>query len=528
MGSAVRHDVSLLSPEDLFLFNEGSHLRLYEKLGAHPGRHGGREGVFFAVWAPDAERVSVVGDFNNWDQQSHALRSSGASGIWQGFVPGVRRGTRYKYHVASRYRNYRVDKTDPFAWRNEEPPGTASVIWDLDYPWQDQDWMGKRAAVNGHQAPAAIYEVHLGSWMRLPEEGNRALTYREIAPRLAEYVQRLGFTHVELLPLMEHPFYGSWGYQTLGYFAPTSRYGTPQDFMSLIDELHQHGIGVILDWVPSHFPSDEHGLGFFDGTHLYEHADPREGIHPDWDSLIFNYGRDEVRSFLLSSALFWLDKYHADGLRVDAVASMLYLDYSRQDGEWIPNKYGGKENLEAIAFLRRFNEEVYRRLPRRTDHRRRVHRLAHGFPARLCGRARLRDEMGHGLDARHPGLHVPGSGPPQLPPRHADLPACSTRFTRTSCCLSPTTRSCTAKAPCWRKCRATSGRNSPTCGFCSVTCTAQSGQKAAFHGWGVRAVERVVSRGRSGLAAAGSPPARGRAAVGTRSQPPLPRRSRAA
>ena len=305
----------------------------------------------------------------------------------------------------------------------------------------------------------------------MPEEGNRFLTYRELAPLLAEYVQRLGFTHVEFLPVMEHPFYGSWGYQTTGYFAPTSRYGTPQDFMYLVDYLHQHGIGVILDWVPSHFPTDEHGLGFFDGTHLYEHADPRQGLHPDWNSYIFNYGRNEVRSFLISSALFWLDQYHVDGLRVDAVASMLYLDYSREEGEWIPNQYGGRENLEAIAFLRRFNEEVYKSYPGCPDHRRGVHRLAHGLPPHLRRRPGLRLQVGHGLDARHPGLHGQGPGPPQVPPQRPDLPHALRLSRRTSCCPSPTTRWCTARARCWARCPATTGRSSPTCGCFSATCT---------------------------------------------------------
>ncbi len=359
----VSYDVTLLTDDDLFLFNEGSHFRLYEKLGAHPMTVGATTGTYFAVWAPDAEQVFVTGDFNGWDRQSHPLRPRGQSGIWEGFVSGVGKGSIYKYHIASRYRGYRVDKADPFALYNELPPKTASIAWDLDYTWGDHDWMATRRDRNALGAPIAIYEVHLGSWMRVPEEGFRPLSYRELAPRLAEHVKRLGFTHVEFLPVMEHPFFGSWGYQITGYFAPTSRYGTPQDFMHLVDHLHQQGIGVILDWVPSHFTTDEHGLGFFDGTHLYEHAYPQKGVHPDWDSYIFNYGRNEVCSFLISSALFWLDRYHADGLRVDAVASMLYLDYSRQEGEWMPNKYGGRENLEAISFLRRLNEEVYKHYP---------------------------------------------------------------------------------------------------------------------------------------------------------------------
>jgi 1,4-alpha-glucan branching enzyme len=360
---SVRYDISMLTNDDLFLFNEGSHYRLYEKLGAHPITVDGMEGTYFAVWAPDAKQVSVMGEFNGWDKSSHPLCSKEQSGIWEGFIPGVAKGTIYKYYLVSHRRGYRVEKADPFAFYAETPPKTASIAWDLDYSWGDRAWIEKRRACNALDAPISVYEVHLGSWQRVPEEGNRYLSYRELAPKLAEYLKQLGFTHVEFLPIMEHPFYGSWGYQLTGYFAPTSRYGTPQDFMYLVDYLHQHDIGVILDWVPSHFPNDEHGLGYFDGTHLYEHGDPRQGIHPDWNSLIFNYGRDEVRSFLFSSALFWLDKYHVDGLRVDAVASMLYLDYGRKEGEWIPNKYGGRENLEATAFLRRFNEVVYQESP---------------------------------------------------------------------------------------------------------------------------------------------------------------------
>ncbi len=354
---------SLLSDQDLHLFNEGSHYRIYDQMGAHLITRDGQPGAIFGVWAPNARSVSVIGSFNNWDSNAHLLQPRGASGIWEGFIPGVTRGALYKFHIESRRHGYCVDKADPVGLLHEKPPRTASVVWDLGYEWSDREWMEKRAARNSLRAPQAIYEVHLGSWMRVPEEHNRPLTYRETAPRLAEYVAQMGFTHVEFLPVMEHPFYGSWGYQTTGYFAPTARYGTPQDFMYLVDYLHQHGIGVILDWVPSHFPSDAHGLAYFDGTHLYEHADSRQGFHPDWKTHIFNYGRAEVRSFLMSSAMFWLDKYHIDGLRVDAVASMLYLDYSRKQGEWIPNKYGGRENLEAIDFLRRFNQEVYKEHP---------------------------------------------------------------------------------------------------------------------------------------------------------------------
>jgi 1,4-alpha-glucan branching enzyme len=360
---AVRHDVSLLTDDDLYLFNEGSHFRLYEKLGAHPVEVEGVAGSCFAVWAPDAETVAVVGEFNGWSREAHPLQPRGSSGIWEGFLPGVGPGALYKYFVASRYRGYRAEKTDPVGFAQEVAPKTASVVSDLGYTWGDGAWMAGRGRRNALDAPISIYEVHLGSWARVPGEGLRSLTYRELADRLVDHVARHGFTHVEFLPVMEHPFFGSWGYQTTGYFAPTSRYGSPQDLMFLIDRLHRAGVGVILDWVPSHFPSDEHGLAFFDGTHLYEHADERLGLHPDWNSYIFNFGRHEVVSFLISSAMFWLDRYHADGLRVDAVASMLYLDYSRKPGEWLANRHGGNENLEAIAFLRRFNEAVYGRFP---------------------------------------------------------------------------------------------------------------------------------------------------------------------
>jgi 1,4-alpha-glucan branching enzyme len=356
-------EVTLLSEQDIFLFNEGSHFRLYEKLGSHLLSAGAGQETYFAVWAPDAEQVCVIGDFNDWNKTKHPLKPRDRSGIWEGVIPEAVKGARYKYHIVSRYNDYRVDKADPFGVYNETPPETGSIVWDLEYRWNDQAWMAKRDSYNSSDAPISIYEVHLGSWMRLAEQGDRFLTYRELAAKLVEYVQQMGYTHVQFLPVMEHPFYGSWGYQTRGYFAPTSRYGTPQDFMYLIDCLHQQDIGVILDWVPSHFPTDEHGIGFFDGTHLYEHSDPQIGFHPDWKSFIFNYGRSEVRSFLISSALFWLETYHADGLRVDAVASMLYLDYSREEGEWIPNEYGGRENLGAISFLRRLNEEIYSTYP---------------------------------------------------------------------------------------------------------------------------------------------------------------------
>ncbi|MDA8173935.1 MAG: alpha-amylase family glycosyl hydrolase [Nitrospiraceae bacterium] len=343
METGVIHGVSLLTELDVYLFKEGNHFRLHDKLGAHVIEADGTKGTCFALWAPNALGVSLIGDFNGWNTESHPLSPRwDGSGIWEGFVPGLGHGALYKYHIVSRFGNYKADKGDPLAFYWEVSPKTASIVWDLSYEWGDNDWMASRKSRNSLGSPFSIYEVHLGSWRRVPEEGNRPLTYRELANYLPDYVAGMGFTHVEFMPPMEHPFYGSWGYQVLGFFAPTSRYGTPQDFMYLIDKLHQKGIGVVLDWVPSHFPDDAYGLGFFDGTHLYEHQDPKKGFHPEWKSSIFNYGRNEVKAFLTSSAMFWLEKYHADALRVDAVASMLYLDYGRREGEWIPNQYGGK------------------------------------------------------------------------------------------------------------------------------------------------------------------------------------------
>ncbi|MCB2186740.1 MAG: 1,4-alpha-glucan branching protein GlgB [Deltaproteobacteria bacterium] len=357
----VFYDFSLLTDYDLYLFNEGSHLSIYEKMGCHLAERQGEAGAYFAVWAPNAHAVYVFGDFNDWDKWSRPLKARGSSGIWEGFLPGITKGQRYKFLVESKFDAYKADKADPFGILHEVPPLTGSVVWDLDYTWGDEAWLAGRAAQPLQTSPMAIYEVHAPSWRR--GEAGRLLSYQELAPLLADYLLEMGYTHAEFLPVMEHPFGGSWGYQVTGFFAPTSRQGAPQDFMFLVDHLHQRGLGVILDWVPSHFPQDEHGLNYFDGTHLYEHADPRQGHHPDWDSMIFNYGRAEVRSFLLASACFWLKEMHVDGLRVDAVASMLYLDYSRQDGEWIPNVYGGRENLEAIDFLRRMNTEIYGQFP---------------------------------------------------------------------------------------------------------------------------------------------------------------------
>ncbi len=354
--AAERSPGSLLSEHDIYLFREGTHAQLHERLGCQLGANG----AHFAVWAPNARTVSVIGDFNGWDAAAHAMLPRwDSSGIWERFVAGVPAGAHYKYRITT-HSGEILDKADPFAFFAEIPPLTASRAWQLDYEWRDAEWMANRGQHNALAAPMAIYEVHLGSWRR---RNGQFLSYREAAEQLAAYVAEMGFTHVELMPVGEHPFYGSWGYQSTGYFAPTARYGTPQDLMYLVDTLHQHGIGVILDWVPSHFPDDPHGLGRFDGTYLYEHADPRQGYHPEWHSSIFNYGRNEVRAFLLSSAHHWLARYHFDGLRVDAVASMLYLDYARKEGEWVPNRHGGRENLEAIDFLRLLNETVYRDFP---------------------------------------------------------------------------------------------------------------------------------------------------------------------
>jgi 1,4-alpha-glucan branching enzyme len=356
---------AILTDYDLYLLTQGEHYRSYEKMGAHPAADGS---VHFAVWAPNAESVSVVGDFNDWKPGATPMQLRPQAGVWETIIPGLSNpelgnGACYKYHIVSRYNAYCVDKADPFAFYSQVRPGTASRVWNLDaYHWNDSQWMSSRHATSLDH-PIAIYEVHAGSWMRVPEENNRWLTWRELAVKLADHVCEMGFTHVEFLPVAEHPFDGSWGYQVTGYYAPTSRFGTPSDFMFLVDHLHQRGIGVILDWVPAHFPADEHGLGFFDGTHLYEHADARQGEQREWHTLLFNFGRTEVRNFLIGNALFWLDKYHVDGIRADAVASMLYLDYAKRPGDWIPNRYGGKENIDAIDFIRNLNERVYADFP---------------------------------------------------------------------------------------------------------------------------------------------------------------------
>jgi 1,4-alpha-glucan branching enzyme len=361
---ADQQPYSRFSDFDIHLFKAGKHYKLYDKLGSHVVEHYGVQGTYFAVWAPNANRVSVVGNFNGWNRSSHAMTTRwDGSGIWEVFVPNIGRGEVYKYYIKSNNHGFELEKADPFALWCEVAPKTASIVWDNWYEWKDTNWMATRANHNALDAPMAVYELHLGSWRRDPSDPERFLTYSEIADQLVPYIQEMGFTHVEFMPIMEHPYPPSWGYQITGYFSVASRMGTPQELMDLIDRLHQAGVGVIMDWVPSHYPGDAHGLFNFDGTHLYEHADPRKGYHPDWKSYIFNYGRNEVRSFLISNALFWLDRYHADGLRVDAVASMLYLDYSRSDGEWIPNEFGGRENLEAISLLREMNEAVYSQFP---------------------------------------------------------------------------------------------------------------------------------------------------------------------
>ncbi|WP_406685275.1 1,4-alpha-glucan branching protein GlgB [Seonamhaeicola sp. MEBiC1930] len=354
---------SLFTDFDVNLFKSGKHYRLYEKFGSHTVTVDGIEGTYFAVWAPSAKQVSVIGDFNFWSDGEHQLNVRwDASGIWEGFIPFVGKGNIYKYKIHSHHNGVITEKADPYARRCEHPPKTASVVWEDDYKWKDASWLKKRKKHNALDAPYSVYEVHIGSWRKKAEE-DRSLSYFELADELVDYVKDMGFTHVEFMPIMEYPFDPSWGYQLTGYFAPTSRFGYPEEFKYLVDKLHQNDIGIILDWVPSHFPEDAHGLGFFDGSHLYEHPDRRKGYHPDWKSLIFNYERNEVRSFLISNAVFWLDQYHADGLRVDAVASMLFLDYSREDGEWEPNIYGGRENLAVIEFLKELNQEVYASFP---------------------------------------------------------------------------------------------------------------------------------------------------------------------
>ena len=365
MKHQIYYNVSTLSEMDIYLFKQGNHTKMYEKFGAHVMEYKGKKGVHFAVWAPNAQSVSVRGDFNNYEIDAHPLLlREDDSGIWEGFIEGISIGLTYKYHIVSKFHNIVHEKSDPFAFYSEKPSKSASRVWDINqYTWEDKTWMSSRAKCNAHDAPISVYEIHLGSWRRKVEEENRYLTYRELAVELVDYLKMMHYTHVEFMPLTEYPFFGSWGYQVVGYFSATARFGEPEDLMYLIDILHQNDIGVIMDWVPSHFAVDMHGLINFDGTALYEHEDPRQGFHQEWGSIIFNYGRNEVKSFLISSAMFWLDKYHIDGIRVDGVASILHLDYARKEGEWIPNKYGGNENLEAVEFLRALNESTYREFP---------------------------------------------------------------------------------------------------------------------------------------------------------------------
>ena len=454
---------------DLHLAGEGRHEELYAKLGAHLREMDGTAGAAFAVWAPAARSVSVVGDFNGWDGRLHPMRTLGRVGIWELFVPGLEPGTNYKFEIRAQNGGLLL-KVDPYAFATEVPPKNASVVFRPEHDWGDADWLARRAAGDLWRGPVSIYEVHLGSWRLNPLEGNRSLTYLELADELADYVLDLGFTHVELMPVMEHPFTGSWGYQVTGYYAPTSRFGSPDDFRVFVDRLHQRGLGVVLDWVPAHFPRDEWALARFDGTALYEHQDPRRGAHPDWGTLVFNYGRNEVRNFLLANALFWLREYHADGLRVDAVASMLYLDYSRKAGEWIPNAYGGREDLDAIAFLQELNAVVARRRAGRADGGRGVDRLAGRDAADRHRRARLRLQVEHGLDARHARLLPPRAGAPAAPSQpalvradlrlHGELhPSALPRRGRPRQGLAPA-----------RRCRATAGSSSRTCARCTGTC----------------------------------------------------------
>ena len=431
------------------------------------------QGVSFAVWAPNAVRVSVIGEFNAWDNRTHVMYFHDGPGVWEIFIPNLPEGTHYKYAIKSRFLGYEVDKADPYGFYAELRPTTDSRVWDIDkYAWQDQEWLEQRAERQALDQPLNIYELHLGSWRRVPdEEGGGYLSYHDLAHQIVDYVKYMGYTHVELLPITEYPFDGSWGYQTTGYFAPTSRFGTPDDFMYFVDYCHRNGIGVLLDWVPAHFPRDSHGLAFFDGTHLYEHSDPRQGEHLDWGTKIFNFGRNEVRNFLLSSALFWLKKYHIDGLRVDAVASMLYLDYSRERAEWLPNKYGGRENLEAIDFIRRFNEVTHGEVPGTIT----VAEESTSWP--MVTRPTYMGGLGFDLKWNMGWMHDMLSYMEKDPIHrryHQNQITFSLiyAFTRTSSCPSATTRSCISSAQCWTRCRAMCGASSPTCARCTRICAA--------------------------------------------------------
>ena len=411
-----------LSSYDLHLLGEGKHYRSFDKLGAHLHAVDGVAGVRFAVWAPNAERVDVIGDFNRWQPGAAPMRAHPGSGVWEVFVPGVRVDALYKYRVVSRYNDYVSERADPCGFAGEVRPMTASKVAQIDgYGWLDADWLAGRQQRDPLRTPVSIYELHLGSWRRSMERAGSWLTYRELATALADYIIGMGYTHVELLPITEHPFDGSWGYQTVGYFAPTSRFGSPWDFMFFVDYLHRAGIGVILDWVPAHFPRDGHGLGYFDGTHLYEHADPQQGLHPDWNTFVFNFGRAEVKNFLISNALFWLEKYHLDGLRVDAVASMLYLDYGRKEGEWIPNQLWRPGKSRGAGFLRELNSAVLQEHPGGDDHGRGVNVVAAGVQTSARRWSWLRLQVEHGMDARHAGLHVARTDSSQFPSSPSDV-----------------------------------------------------------------------------------------------------------
>ena len=459
-----------LSGYDLHLLGEGTHFRLFERLGAHPLRHEDVDGVRFAVWAPNARRVSVVGDWNGWDGRTQPMRLHPGNGIWEIFVPGVPLGARYKYEILGRDGGLLALKTDPVAFAFEpDEPRTAAAVADLNgFAWGDAEWMDERKRRNALHRPMSVYEVHLGSWRR--SEPGTLPSYRELAEQLADYVSEMGFTHVELLPITEHPYYASWGYQTLGYYAPTRRYGTPADFMAFVDTLHRRGIGVIMDWVPAHFPKDAHGLAFFDGTHLYEHDDPNLRDHPDWGTRVFNFGRREVANFLIANAVFWLERYHIDGLRVDAVASMIYRDYSRKAGEWVPNEYGGRENLEALAFLKKLNEVVYGGQPGALHHRRGIDRLAPGLAAGLPGRASASASSGTWAGCTTSSSSCSTSRCTGSTTTTSSPSACSTRGRRTSSCRSPTTRWSTASARWPARCPATTGSASRTCACSTRSC----------------------------------------------------------
>ena len=412
---------AIMGEVDLHLFAEGNHLDLYEKFGAHLQTIAGVSGVYFAVWAPNAQRVSVVGDFNGWDGRVNPLRRLLGSGVWEIFLPDVHEGAHYKFELRTPSGALLL-KSDPFAFFNQWGKETSSLVYNLNrFQWSDGEWMQSRRSRNWNRSPMSIYEVHLGSWRRKAEEAGRSLSYLELSETLLPYVLEMGYTHLELMPVAEHPFEGSWGYQVTNYYAPTSRFGTPDEFRHFVDKCHQVGIGVLMDWVPAHFPKDVHALAEFDGTDLYEHLDPRQGEHQDWGTLIFNFGRNEVRNFLTANALFWLDKYHIDGLRVDAVASMLYLDYSRKPGQWVPNAYGGRENLEAVSLPETDERDLLRAFSGDHHHRGGINRLAWGDAAGVSRRARLRDEMEHGLDARLPALHGARSDLPPLPSQQHHL-----------------------------------------------------------------------------------------------------------